>query len=89
MKTKEKVSTKQRIMRDEGFYGTMMNGSWQLHNYLDGKSLTPFELILAKCAYCIHVVKNRTLPDCPDKHCPLYRFMCREDTGKKTMKYIS
>lgn len=43
--------------------------------YLNFVSLTPKETILVKCAYCIYVAKGKTLPSCPDKSCPSYRFM--------------
>lgn len=66
-------------LKSDIFNENISNGSGQYLNYLEGKSLTTGELILARCAYCINVAQNRTLDDCPDKGCPLYRFMSETD----------
>jgi hypothetical protein len=74
----EEVNKLEQLKRDN-FHQNVWNGSFPYLSYLRGESLTTGETILARCAYCIHVAQDRTLYDCPDKECPLYRFMSETD----------
>jgi hypothetical protein len=83
-----KIYEEEAEISHEIFMDNVCEGAVQYERgFFRSRTLTPMEILLAKCAYCIGIEQGETLECCPNPRCPLYDFMCEKKRRGKPIEH--